>query len=306
MVTYVVRRILLAVPTLLGVVTVVFMVVRLLPGDPARAVAGLLASPVEVARIRHQFGLDQPIPVQYIQFVAGLARGDFGTSNITGQPVMAEIGARLPYTIELTVIATLIAVVIGMAMGVLSAARHGSVLDLAISALSVFGVSMPVYWLGLMLIILFAVQFRLLPAGGTDAPLSFVLPSFTLSVFSIGLIARMTRSSTLEVLKEDYIRTARAKGVGRVGVLVYHALRNSLLPVITAIGLQFGALLGGAVLTETVFSWPGVGRLLVASILNRDYPVVEGAVLIFSVSYIAVNLLVDLSYGLADPRIRYE
>jgi peptide/nickel transport system permease protein len=306
MVTYVVRRILLAVPTLLGVVTVVFIVVRLLPGDPARAVAGLLATPVEVARIRHQFGLDEPIPVQYVKFVAGLVRGDFGTSNVTGQPVMAEIGARLPYTIELTLIATLIAVVVGMAMGVLSAARHGSVVDLAISALSVFGVSMPVYWLGLMLIILFAVQFRLLPAGGTDDPLSFVLPSFTLSVFSIGLIARMTRSSTLEVLQEDYIRTARAKGVGRVGVLVYHALRNSLLPVITAIGLQFGALLGGAVLTETVFSWPGVGRLLVASILNRDYPVVEGAVLIFSASYIAVNLLVDLSYGLADPRIRYE
>jgi peptide/nickel transport system permease protein len=306
MVTYVVRRILLAVPTILGVVTVVFIVVRLLPGDPARAVAGLLASPAEIARIRHQFGLDQPLPVQYVTFVAGLMRGDFGTSNVTGQPVMAEIGARLPYTIELTVIATLIAVVIGMAMGVLSAARHGSVLDLAISALSVFGVSMPVYWLGLMLIILFAVDFRLLPAGGTDDPLGFVLPSFTLSVFSIGLIARMTRSSTLEVLKEDYIRTARAKGVGRVGVLVYHALRNSLLPVITAIGLQFGALLGGAVLTETVFSWPGVGRLLVASILNRDYPVVEGAVLIFSASYIVVNLLVDLSYGFADPRVRYE
>ncbi|MEP7105850.1 MAG: ABC transporter permease [Chloroflexota bacterium] len=306
MLTYVARRVLVAIPTVFGVATVIFLLVRLLPGDPARTIAGVLASQADVERIRHQFGLDQPLYVQYVTYIVHLLTGDLGISTRTGEPVRQEILTRLPYTMELAAISTVISILLGVTLGVLAATRRGRPLDLAISAVAVFGLSMPVYWLGLMLIILFSIQLHVFPAAGAQDPLGFVLPSITLALFSLALVARQSRSAMLEVLGQDYVRTARAKGAPMRTVLVKHALRNALLPVVTVIGLQFGALIGGAVLTETVFSWPGVGRLLVDSIFSRDYPVVQGVVLMLAVAFIFVNLLVDLLYAYVDPRIRYS
>ena len=306
MITYVARRALTGVPTLWGVATVVFFMARLLPGDPARVIAGVLASPQDVERIREQMGLDQPLWVQYLDFMGSLVRLNLGTSAHTNAPVVEEIGSRVPYTVELAVVALVIAVTAGILAGIAAAIRRNTFLDLLISGLSVFGVSMPVYWLGLMMIIVFAIGLHVFPAAGADEPTSIVMPAVTLALFSVGLIARMTRSSMLEVLGQDYIRTAQAKGVPPRGVIFGHALRNALLPVLTVIGLQFGSLLGGAVVTETVFAWPGVGRLLVDSIFFRDYPVVQGLVLMFGTTFVVVNLLVDVLYAYVDPRIRYS
>jgi ABC-type dipeptide/oligopeptide/nickel transport system permease component len=304
-ITYVARRVLAGVPTLWGVATVVFVMARLLPGDPARVIAGVLASPEDVERIRQQMGLDQPLWVQYGNFLGSLLRLNLGTSAHTNAPVIEEIGSRLPYTVELAVVALVLAVTVGVLAGVAAAIRRNTMLDLLISSFSVFGVSMPVYWLGLMLIIVFAIDFRLLPAAGAEQPTSIVMPAVTLALFSLGLITRMTRSSMLEVLGQDFVRTARAKGAPLRSVVFRHALRNALLPIMTVIGLQFGALLGGAVVTETVFAWPGVGRLLVESIFFRDYPVVQGLVLMFGTTFVVINLLVDLLYAYVDPRIHY-
>jgi peptide/nickel transport system permease protein len=305
-ITYVARRALAAVPTLWGVATVVFVMARLLPGDPARVIAGLLASPEDVERIRHQMGLDQPLGTQYLDFLGSLLRLNLGTSAHTNAPVVEEIASRLPYTIELAVIALAIAVTVGIFAGVVAAIRRNTFLDLLISGLSVFGVSMPVYWLGLMMIIVFAIELHIFPAAGADEPTSIVMPALTLALFSVGLITRMTRSSMLEVLGQDYVRTARAKGAPFRLVVFRHALRNALVPIMTVIGLQFGSLLSGAVVTETVFAWPGVGRLLVDSIFFRDYPVVQGLVLMFGTTFVLINLLVDLLYAYVDPRIHYS
>jgi peptide/nickel transport system permease protein len=306
MAAYVLRRALVAVPTLVGAATVSFLLMRLIPGDPARVIAGVNASPEDVERIRHQLGLDQPVWWQYLTFIGNLFRLDLGTSARTGQPVLDEITSRLPYTVELAVISIAIAVVVGVTLGVVAASRRNSFLDVAISSVAVFGVSMPVFWTGLLLIIVFAVDLRLLPAAGATQPASFVLPSLTLALFSVGFIARQTRGAMLEVLGLDYVRTARAKGAGRGSVLLRHALRNAWLPIITIIGLQFGQLLGGAILTETIYSWPGVGRLLVDSISSRDYATVQGTVFVFAAALIVVNLLTDLVYAYVDPRIRYD
>ena len=305
MITYVARRVLASVPTLWGVATVVFVMARLLPGDPARVIAGVLASPEDVERIRQSMGLDKPLLVQYGTFLGSLLRLNLGVSAHTNAPVVEEIGSRLPYTIELAMVALVLAVTVGLLAGVAAAIRRNTMLDLLISSFSVFGVSMPVYWLGLMMIIVFAIDFHLLPAAGADDPASILMPAVTLALFSLGLIARMTRSSMLEVLGQDYVRTARAKGAPFRSVVFRHALRNALLPIMTVIGLQFGALLGGAVVTETVFAWPGVGRLLIDSIFFRDYPVVQGLVLMFGTTFVVINLLVDLLYAYVDPRIHY-
>jgi len=306
MFTYIIQRLAAAVPTLLGVAVIVFLMLRLLPGDPARVIAGVLASAEDVEGIRRQLGLDQPLVVQFALFLGGLLRLDLGLSARTSQPVMQEVLARLPYTIELAVMATAIATAIGIAAGVVAATHHNSKVDYLVSAASLCGVSMPVYWLGLMLIVVFAINLRWFPAAGADQPASFVLPSLTLASFTVALIARMTRSSMLEVLRQDYVQTARAKGLHERAVLYAHALRNALLPVITIVGLQFGTLLGGAVLTETVFGWPGIGQLLVESIFARDYPLVQGIVLTFSGLFILVNLAVDVLYAYVDPRIHYR
>ena len=306
MLTYVGRRLLAAVPTLWGVATAVFIMARLLPGDPARVIAGVLATQDQVDHLRRQLGLDQPLPVQYADYLGSLARLDLGTSAHFGDPVAAEIASRLPYTAELALTAVAVAAVAGVLAGAAAAVRRNTPLDLLISTVSILGISMPSYWVGLMLIVVFSVQLRVLPAAGASSPAGIVLPALTLALLSVGLIARMTRSAMLEVLAQDYVRTARAKGLPQRRVVLVHALRNALVPVLTAIGLQLGALLGGAVLTESVFGWPGVGRLLLDSIFFRDYPMVQGLVLLFAVTYIAVNLVVDLLYVAVDPRVRFE
>src|SRR5438876_348455 len=303
---YIVQRLVASGLTLLGVSCIIFLMVRLLPGDPARVIAGLLASEEDVVMIRRQLGLDQPLHVQYGRFLVHAVRGDLGLSARTSEPVMREITSRLPATLRLALISTLLATGSGVLAGVVAATRLYSGLDYLVSLATLFGVSMPVYWLGLLLIIVFAVQLNWLPAAGAEEPGSAILPSLTLASFSIALVARMTRSTMLEVLGQDFVRTARAKGLREYVVVYRHALRNALIPIITAVGLQFGALLGGAVLTETVFGWPGMGQLLVESIFARDYPMVQGIVLVFSALFILTNFLVDLSYVLIDPRIHYN
>jgi peptide/nickel transport system permease protein len=303
---YVIHRLVASGLTLFGVSCIVFVMVRLLPGDPARVIAGLLASEEEVTAIRRQLGLDQALYVQYGRFLVRALRGDLGLSARTSESVVRELMARLPATLQLALISTLLATCLGVVSGVVAATRLYSGFDYLVSLATLFGVSMPVYWLGLMLIIVFAVQLNWLPAAGADEPGSFVLPSLTLASFSVALVARMTRSTMLEVLGQDFVRTARAKGLREYAVVYRHALRNALIPIITAVGLQFGALLGGAVLTETVFGWPGMGQLLVESIFARDYPMVQGIVLMFSALFILTNFLVDLSYVFIDPRIHYN
>jgi ABC-type dipeptide/oligopeptide/nickel transport system permease component len=302
---YVLRRLVLAVPTLVGVTVVVFALIRLVPGDPARLVLGLQASEEEVQRLRVQLGLDQPLPVQYARFLARLLQGDLGRSVVTGEPVLREIGARLPATVQLAVTSTVVATLAGVAAGVVSATRQYSWWDYAVMTVALFGISLPVFWLGLMLMLLFSVHLRWLPAGGYGTPAHLVLPTVTLAAFSVAIIARMTRSSLLEVLHQDYVRTAWAKGLSSRAVVLRHALKNALIPVVTVIGLQFGGLLGGAILTETVFAWPGMGRLLVGAIVARDYPVVQGTILVFAALFTLVNLAVDVLYAYVDPRIHY-
>lgn len=302
---YLLQRILGVMVTMLFVAITIFLMVRLLPGDPARVIAGMLASEQDVARIRVQLGLDQPLWSQAGIFLKNLVQGDLGISARTSNPVTAEIQARLPATLWLAAAATLLSVGVGIPLGAWAAARAGTVIDLLVSMLVLFGISMPVYWLGLMLIIVFSIRLRWLPAAGADGPLALILPAVTLAAFSIAFIVRITRSSMLEVLRQDYVRTARAKGAHEQSVRWRHALRNALPPVVTVIGLQFGELLGGAILTETVFGWPGLGRLLVDSIFARDYPMVQGLVIVFALMFAVVNLIVDLAYQLIDPRVRY-
>lgn len=305
MIRYLVRRVLASVITLLGVSVIVFLLLHLLPGDPARLIAGMTAPESEVLRLRSQLGLDLPLEVQYWRFFTRLLQGDLGTSIRSAAPVLTEILGRMPATMLLAFTSTLMATVAGIPAGVLAARYRNSPLDYAISILTLFGVSMPVYWLALVLIIVFAVQLHLLPAGGADQPNSLVLPSVTLAAFSVALIARMTRSSMLEVLGQDYLRTARAKGLREQAVIFRHALKNALIPVITVIGLQLGMLLSGSVLTETVFGWPGIGQLMVDSIFARDYPVVQGVVMLFALIFTVLNILVDILYAYLDPRIHY-
>jgi peptide/nickel transport system permease protein/oligopeptide transport system permease protein len=305
MLRYLQQRFIAALVTLFGITIIVFAILRMLPGDPARVIAGLLATEEDVARLRVQLGLDQPLIVQYANFFGDLLRGDLGTSARTAQPVIAEVMARLPATMQLAVVSMLIAALVGIPIGVIAATRRNSLLDYVLSIITLFGVSMPVYWLGLMLIVIFAVQLQMLPAAGNENITSLILPSLTLAAFSIALIARMTRSSMLEVLHQDYVRTARAKGLRERGVIFRHALQNAFIPVITVLGLQFGTLLGGAVLTESVFGWPGIGLLMLDSIFARDYPVVQGVVFIFAALFIGLNVAVDIVYAYIDPRIHY-
>ncbi|HET9492246.1 MAG TPA: ABC transporter permease [Methylomirabilota bacterium] len=302
---YLAQRLVASVVTLLGVSIIVFLMVRVLPGDPARVIAGLLASEEDVQRIRVELGLEQPLHVQYGIFFTRLLQGDLGTSARTSQPVLVELQPRLAATLKLALTSAALAALLGIAAGTLAATRPYSRFDYLLSVSTLFGVSMPVYWLGLMLIIVFAVQLNWLPAAGSEDSGSIVLPTLTLAAFSVALIARMTRASVLEVLGQDYVRTARAKGLPEAAVVVRHALKNALIPIITVVGLQFGTLLGGAVLTESVFGWPGMGLLLVDSIFSRDYAMVQGIVLVFSALFILTNLIVDLLYAVIDPRIHY-
>lgn len=301
---YMGRRLAASAVTLLGVAFIVVALGRLLPGDPARVIAGLQASEREVDRIRDQLGLDQSLFTQFGVFLGQLVQGDMGVSARTGTPVVSEILARLPFTVELAVLGTTLGAVLGILLGVTAATHRGRWPDHVLSSLAVMGVSTPVYWLGLLLIIVFSVNLQWLPAAGAENLSSLILPTFTLGVFSVALVSRMTRANMLEVLGQDYVRAAEAKGVGDRVVVYKHALRNAFIPVLTVIGLQFGNLLGGAVLTESVFGWPGIGRLLVDSIFSRDLPMVQGIVFTYAVMFIVVNIITDLLYTVVDPRVR--
>ncbi|MCS7173241.1 MAG: ABC transporter permease [Armatimonadetes bacterium] len=302
---YVLKRLLLAFPVLLGVSVVVFATLRLIPGDPAQIMAGQAATQEVVEEIRRSLGLDQPLPVQYLYFLRNILRGDLGRSLFSGAPVVEELGQRFPRTVRLAMASMALAALIGIPAGIVAATRRLSWVDTLVMVLALAGVSMPVFWLGLNLILVFSVRLGWLPAFGHETWRHLVLPSLTLGTASAAVIARMTRSSMLEVLGQDYIRTARAKGLLERAVVYRHALRNALIPVVTILGLQLGTLLSGAVLTETVFAWPGIGRLLVEAVLARDYPVVQGTVLLIATTFVVLNLLVDILYALLDPRIRY-
>jgi len=303
---YVLRRLALVLPVLLGVSIVVFAMVRMIPGDPARIMAGEAATQETVEMIRERLGLNKHPVVQYFIFLENLVRGDLGRSTMSRLPVLDEIKHTLPSTIQLAVAAMAIATLIGVTTGVLSAVKPNSWVDAVSMFIALVGVSMPVFWLGLMLMLLFSLHLGWFPTAGSGTWRHLVLPSITLGLSSAAIIARMTRSSMLEVLRQDYVRTARAKGVPERLVVLRHALRNALIPVVTVTGLQFGNLLGGAVLTETVFAWPGIGRLMVGAITARDYPVVQGSVLTVALGFILINLVVDVLYAYIDPTIRYD
>lgn len=328
------RRLLGLIPVLLGISLLVFLFLHLIPGDPAVVLLGERANPEQVESLRERLGLNQPLPTQYVLFLRDLLSGDLGTSIFNLLPIRDQLVNRWPATFELALSAMLIAVILGIPLGILAAVRKNSLWDNASTIFSLIGVSMPVFWLGLLLIYLFAVNLHWLPPSGRisieggnafqaisgffllDALLQrramgdvlshLILPALTLGTIPLAILMRITRSAMLEVLSQDYVRTALAKGLAERVVIFRHALKNALLPVVTIVGLQFGTLLGGAILTETIFSWPGIGLWLYEGILNRDYPVVQGGVVFVALIFVIVNLLVDLSYALLDPRIQYR
>lgn len=306
MLQYIIKRLLGGFFVILGISFLLFFMLRALPGDPAVILAGEMATESEIALIRQQLGLDKPIFVQYGIFLGRLAKLDLGRSTRTQDPVIDEIKSRLPNTLLLAVVATFLACLVGIPAGILAAKKPHSWIDYLATTCSLFGMSMPVYWLGLMMILLFSVYLKWLPAGGSGGIDHLIMPSVSLSAFMIAYIARMTRASMLNVLGQDFVTTARSKGLSEILVIIRHAFKNALIPIITIIGLQFGRLLSGAVLTETVFAWPGLGRLIVNSILARDYPVVQGVVLTFGFLFVLTNLIVDIIYTFVDPRIHYE
>lgn len=333
---YILKRLLSLIPVLLGISLLVFAFLHLIPGDPADILIGERATPEQLAALRERLGLNRPLLVQYFTFLQSLLQLDLGTSIISGIPIADELRVRFPATFELALSAIAIALLLGIPVGVLAAVRKNSWLDNLVMTGSLLGVSLPVYWLGLLLIYLFAVNLQWLPASGRisiDAGFGFqsvtgfylldallrlnlrafgdilthlILPALTLSTIPLAILSRITRSAMLEVLSQDYIRTARAKGVPQVRVVAQHALKNALLPVTTITGLQFGTLLGGAILTETIFAWPGLGSWIYDGIFTRDYPVVQGGVIFIAVAFVLINLAVDISYALVDPRVRYK
>ena len=300
------RRLLLAIPTLAGVLIVVFLLLYVAPGDPVLQMVGERADEATIARLRAELRLDDPLPTQFGHYVGGVLRGDLGNSYITRRPILDDILDRFPNTLLLAGAAMLLASILGIALGILSARNPGGWLDRGSLGIAYVGISFPVYWVGLILILIFAVQLRWLPASGFGSWQYLVLPALALGSRSIAFLARVTRSSMLETLGSDFVRTARAKGVKERGVVLHHALRNALIPVITVLGLDFGYYLTGSILTETIFSWPGIGRYVVNAIARRDLPAIQGSVLFLSVVFVLVNLVTDLAYAKADPRVKYE
>jgi peptide/nickel transport system permease protein len=306
MLRYFLRRLLLTVPVLLGVATLVFALIHLVPGDPAQAMLGEGASQEEIARLQHTLGLDRPLLSQYKSFLFGLARGDLGTSFRYNAPVSAQIKEKFPNTAALALAAMLVAIVFAIPLGIVAAVYRGTAIDHAAMTIALLGICMPNFWLGPLLAILFAVRLGWLPVSGMGGLSHLVLPAITLGAALSAILARMTRASVLEELRELYVLSARARGLSGTRAVVHHAFRNSLIPIVTIIGLQFGAVLTGTIITETIFAWPGIGRLLIQAINFRDYPLVQGCILFISVTYVAMNLLTDLTYGFLDPRIRFN
>jgi ABC-type dipeptide/oligopeptide/nickel transport system permease component len=291
---------------LLGVATLVFALIHLVPGDPAQAMLGDGASHEDVLRLQHTLGLDRPLLTQYRSFLVGIAHGDLGTSFRYNTPVTAQIREKFPNTAALALAAMLVAVVIAIPLGIVAAVYRGTLIDHAAMTLALLGICMPNFWLGPLLAILFAVRLGWLPVSGIGGLSHLVLPAITLGAALAAILARMTRASVLEELRELYVLAARARGLSGTRAVVRHAFRNSLIPIVTIIGLQFGAVLTGTIITESIFAWPGIGRLLIQAINFRDYPLVQGCILFISVTYVAMNLLTDLTYGFLDPRIRFD
>lgn len=306
MIRYIIRRILIAIPIVFLVISLIFFAFKLIPGDPALMFAGEQASSETIERIRREWGLDQPVLVQYGAYLSRLVRLDLGTSFITGRTVLVEISERFFNTFKLALAAISFATFFGLIFGSISAVKRESFIDYLFSGLAILGISIPVFWLALLLMYVFSIQNNILPVSGDATWKHYLMPTFCLSVYSLAVITRMFRSNLLEMLGEDFVRTARAKGLGEYFVLTKHVMQNALIPVTTVVGLQFGYMLGGAVITETIFAWPGIGRLLVIAVQQRDIPVVQGVLLVIVSSFVFVNMFVDILYGVIDPRIRYE
>mgnify|MGYP001446312550 FL=1 len=302
---YIIRRLLLVIPVLIGISIFVFLIMHLTPGDPARLMLGESAPLEQLEQLREEMGLNDPLPVQYFRWLRKAMRLDFGRSLRSRKLVTEEIMARLPATAELAVLAVTISVLIGVPVGILSASKPNSLFDNVAMVGALSGIGMPAFWQGIMFILIFSVYLEWFPSSGRMGGWEYyILPAFTLGTRSMASIARMTRSSMLEVLQQDFIRTATAKGLARFRVIFVHALRNAMIPVVTMIGLQFGGLMAGAVLTETIFAWPGIGRLVVEAINNKDFPLVQGTIMTFALVYALVNLIVDVLYAFLDPRLR--
>ncbi|HET6681459.1 MAG TPA: ABC transporter permease [Gemmatimonadaceae bacterium] len=306
MLTFIVRRLLLAIPTLAGVLVVVFLLTFVAPGDPVQEMVGERADAETIARLRRELRLDDPLHVQFGHYASGVVQGDLGTSYITGRPIRQDVAEHFPRTLLLAVTAMAFATLAGVSLGVLSALHPGGWIDRLSLGIAYLGISFPVYWVGLLLILLFAVTLRWLPPSGYGRPEFLILPALTLGSRSIAFLARVTRSSMLDVLGSDFVRTARAKGLAERVVVLRHALRNAMIPVLTVLGLDFGSYLTGSILTETIFSWPGIGRYVVNAISRRDLPAIQGTVLFLSGVFVLVNLLTDLAYAKADPRVAWE
>lgn len=304
--SYMIKRLFQMIPTLLGVTVIVFILIHSVPGDAARIVAGNDATEADVERVRVELGLDKPLVEQYFSYVGGILKGDLGTSLRTNRPVFEEIITRFPTTLILTILSVIIMVIVGLTAGIFSATKPNSFRDNATMMFSLFGISMPVFWLGLMLILGFSYYLPIFPSGGNSSFMHYILPAFAIGISSSAILARLTRSSILEVINQDFIRTAHAKGVKSRVVVYKHTLKNALIPIITIVGLEFGHLLGGAVLAEAVFSMNGLGRYIVQSIEFRDYPAIQGSVLFVATLFVLVNIIVDICYSVVDPRIKYD
>ncbi len=302
---YIVHRLLLFVPTLLGALTLVFFLIHFVPGDPVEVMLGETATAADKEELRRQLGLHQPVITQYIQFLRSLAQGDLGRSLYASSTVTELILARLPATMELTLCAMLVAIVIAFPLATLAARRPRSWMDRSALGFSLLGLSMPNFWLGPLLMITISIQLGWLPVSGRGGPAHLILPSLTLGLAMAAILTRMLRASLLQIVREDYVKAARAKGLPEHKVWLKHMLRNALLPVVTIVGLQFGSLLAGSIITETIFTWPGIGRLTIQAIQTRDYPLVQGCVLVIATSYLLVNVFTDVVYHLIDPRITY-
>jgi ABC-type dipeptide/oligopeptide/nickel transport system permease component len=303
---FILRRVLLSIPTLLGVLVVTFLLLYVAPGDPVMAMVGERADEATIARLRAELRLDDPLPVQFGHYIAGIAKGDLGKSYITKRPIRRDIIERFPKTLQLAGAAMLFATILGVTLGVFSARNPGGLIDRIGLGIAYLGISFPVYWVGLLLILLFAVTLHWLPPSGFGGLRYLVLPALALGMRSIAFLARMTRSAMLDALSADYVRTARAKGLPETLVIGRHALRNAMIPIITVPGLDFGAYLTGSILTETIFSWPGLGRYVVNAIARRDLPAIQGSVLFLSAVFVLVNLITDIAYAKADPRVTYS
>ncbi|MEK6545068.1 MAG: nickel ABC transporter permease [Nitrospinota bacterium] len=303
---YITKRLLLFFPVVIGVMTFVFFMIHLVPGDPVELMLGENAIDSDKERLRTALGIDRPIITQYFSFIINAFRGDLGRSIHSNMPVFTVIAERFPSTIELALCAIFVAVIISIPLGVISAYKQKSIFDNGSMVISLFGISMPSFWLGPILIIIFSIKLGWLPVSGRGGISYIILPSITLGTALSAILTRMTRSSMLDCLKEEYVSTARAKGLSEKVVIIKHALANAMIPIITIVGLQSGALLSGAIITETIFSWPGIGRLTIQAINTRDYPLLQGCVLIIALSYVTVNLLTDILYAYFDPRIKYE